>query len=100
MRGRAFVLILCFWAVLMVVTPALIKLSANAKLNGEFYVVVSESEGDGEAKNDKISASLLSRKALVAAVPRKAPSPAPAPAPAPAAEKRHFWREKLMNLRR
>lgn len=44
MRGRAFVLILCFWAVLMVVTPALIKLSATAKLNGEFYVVVSESK--------------------------------------------------------
>ncbi|CAK9178505.1 unnamed protein product [Ilex paraguariensis] len=84
MRGRAIVLILFFWAVLSIVTPTLIRLSAAAK-------PYSESNGDGgEGRMVRIEMKLLPRRALVAtsqpqvAVPPPTPTPTPAPAPAPA----------------
>ncbi|KAJ8532430.1 hypothetical protein K7X08_012353 [Anisodus acutangulus] len=44
MSGRALLLILFFWAVLTVVTPILVRLSASTRANGEFFVITHTSE--------------------------------------------------------
>ncbi|KAL3845253.1 hypothetical protein ACJIZ3_002656 [Penstemon smallii] len=62
MSGRIYVVILFFWALLTIVTPTLVRLSASAKLQMKF---------DGERREGvKL---ILPRKALVGA----AVSPAP-----------------------
>ncbi|KAI3464934.1 hypothetical protein Pfo_021597 [Paulownia fortunei] len=73
MSGRTYVLILFFWALLTIVTPTLVRLSASANLYARY---------DGERREGvKLQ---LPRKALVAAT--VSPAPAPAPAPVSAAE--------------
>ncbi|MCE3215694.1 hypothetical protein HAX54_003210 [Datura stramonium] len=76
MSGRTIILILFFWAVLTIVTPVLVRLSATAKVNGEFFVIKHPSE----IKAGKM-VGLLPRRALVAAA---APPLAPVSGPRPA----------------
>ncbi|WMV27643.1 hypothetical protein MTR67_021028 [Solanum verrucosum] len=59
MSGRTIILILFFWAVLTIVTPILVRLSASAKANGEFFVI----KHTGELKAGKMM-GLLPRRAL------------------------------------
>ncbi|KAL7207654.1 hypothetical protein ACSBR1_029575 [Camellia fascicularis] len=78
MSGRAYVVILFFWAVLTIITPMLIRLSESAKptlhFNGE----------SREGTNDGIQRLLPRRALVVPTVPPQALAPPPAPAPAPA----------------
>lgn len=124
MSGRTFILILFFWAVLTIVTPVLVRLSASAKANGEFFVIKHTSKdivkmfrhflaidlikfgvinlsfaGDlkERIKDGKVM-ELLPRRALVAvAPPRKESMPplAPVLGPFPA---RHVDEEVLEEL--
>ncbi|KAK6792939.1 hypothetical protein RDI58_012020 [Solanum bulbocastanum] len=59
MSGRTIILILFFWVVLTIVTPILVRLSATAKANGEFFVIKHTSE----LKAGKLM-GLLPRRAL------------------------------------
>ncbi|OIT04016.1 hypothetical protein A4A49_26422 [Nicotiana attenuata] len=68
MSGRNLILILFFWAVLTIVTPVLVRLSASAKANGEYFVMKHTSDIKEIIKDDKLM-ELLPRRALVAAVP-------------------------------
>nr|DAD40758.1 TPA_asm: hypothetical protein HUJ06_015081 [Nelumbo nucifera] len=77
MNGRAFVLIFFFWAVLTVVTPTLIILSASAKSNFN-----SNGEKSSGLKARRMMGSLEGeriRRALAAPAPAQAPAPAPSP---------------------
>ncbi|KAF7141418.1 hypothetical protein RHSIM_Rhsim06G0030900 [Rhododendron simsii] len=86
MNGRTTVLILFFWAVLTIVTPVLVRMSASAKPT--FHFNGEETEGSKAGKG------LLSRRALVAVAPPPPPPPppplplAPAPEPSPKIEPR------------
>ncbi|PIN06214.1 hypothetical protein CDL12_14310 [Handroanthus impetiginosus] len=73
MSSRTYVVILFFWALLTIVTPMLVRLSASANLYATF---------DGERKEGMNKLS-LPRRALIAEIVSPAPSPSPAPAPAP-----------------
>nr|XP_016501162.1 PREDICTED: uncharacterized protein LOC107819557 [Nicotiana tabacum] len=97
MSGRTFILILFFWAVLTIVTPVLVRLSASAKANGEFFVIKHTSDLKERIKDGKVM-ELLPRRALVAvAPPRKESMPplAPVLGPFPA---RHVDEEVLEEL--
>uniref|UniRef100_A0A3Q7H5Z3 Uncharacterized protein n=1 Tax=Solanum lycopersicum TaxID=4081 RepID=A0A3Q7H5Z3_SOLLC len=59
MSGRTLVLILSLWAVLTIVTPILVRLSASATPKGEFFVITHTTA------SEKVM-GLLPRKALVA----------------------------------
>ncbi|XP_059283267.1 uncharacterized protein LOC132036877 [Lycium ferocissimum] len=72
MSGRTLFLILFFWAVLTIVTPILVRLSASAKANGEFFVITHTSE----LIKERLILGLVARKALVVAAPRKKDSTA------------------------
>ncbi|OIS96864.1 hypothetical protein A4A49_07365 [Nicotiana attenuata] len=85
MSGRTLLLILFLWAVLTVVTPILVRLSASARANGEFFVTRHTSETNERMKAGKVM-GLLARRALVAAAPRKkdsTPSLTPEIVPSP-----------------
>nr|XP_009771197.1 PREDICTED: uncharacterized protein LOC104221766 [Nicotiana sylvestris] len=87
MSGRTFILILFFWAVLTIVTPVLVRLSASAKANGEFFVIKHTSDLKERIKDGKVM-ELLQRRALVAAAPPREESmpllaPVLGPFPAP-----------------
>ncbi|MCD7458286.1 hypothetical protein HAX54_037786 [Datura stramonium] len=58
-----------FWAVLTIVTPVLVRLSATAKVNGEFFVIKHPSE----IKAGKMVGLLLAEGACRAAAPPLAP---------------------------
>ncbi|CDP07495.1 unnamed protein product [Coffea canephora] len=86
MSGRTFVLILFFWAVLTIVTPMLVRLSASAKPHVEF-------KAKGETREEMYTRrvlGMLPRRALVPTMMHKAPlapePPASAPAPEPEPE--------------
>ncbi|XP_052201884.1 uncharacterized protein LOC127807806 [Diospyros lotus] len=83
MSGRAFILIMFFWAVLTLVTPTLIRLSASAKptlnLNGKKGAATV-------AAGSRYSRGSLPRRALVATPPPVSPSQPLAPAPEPTAQ--------------
>ena len=109
MNGRTYVLILFFWAVLTIVTPMLVRLSASAKpsinFNGMRYsffhqdpslrfFLLSHSHGmflsfagDKKERTKAVLRRLLPPRPLVATAPTQAPAlplaPAPAPAPSP-----------------
>ncbi|WMV38711.1 hypothetical protein MTR67_032096 [Solanum verrucosum] len=68
MSGRTLVLILSLWAVLTIVTPILVRLSASATANGEFFVVITQTSE--LIKAEKVM-GLLARRALVAAPSKK-----------------------------
>ncbi|KAK4342502.1 hypothetical protein RND71_038318 [Anisodus tanguticus] len=70
MSGRTLLLILFFWAVLTIVTPILVRLSASARANGEFFVITHTSDLIKERMKAGKVMGLLARRALVA-VPRK-----------------------------
>ncbi|KZV28863.1 cyclin-dependent kinase inhibitor 1C [Dorcoceras hygrometricum] len=74
MNGRTYVLILFFWALLTIVTPMLIRLSASAKLSTRFDAnnphVYNKLNPAGEQRQ-----VLLPRRALGNI--RVSPSPAP-----------------------
>ncbi|KAH7848691.1 hypothetical protein Vadar_006147 [Vaccinium darrowii] len=92
MNGRTTVVILFFWAVLTIVTPMLVRMSASAKpalhFNGEKTEVLT-----------KVGLQrLLARRALVDAAPPPAP-PLPlatAPEPSLAIIKPRFGIKKLV----
>ncbi|KAK4342008.1 hypothetical protein RND71_037824 [Anisodus tanguticus] len=71
MSGRALLLILFLWAVLTVVTPILVRLSASTRANGEFFVITHTSELIKERMEAGKVMGLLARRAIVAAAPRK-----------------------------
>ncbi|XP_027150653.1 uncharacterized protein LOC113750905 [Coffea eugenioides] len=86
MSGRTFVLILFFWALLTIVTPMLVRLSASAKPHVEF-------KAKGETREEMYTRrflEMLPRRALVPTMLHKAPlapePPASAPAPEPEPE--------------
>ncbi|KAL7175334.1 hypothetical protein ACSBR2_029019 [Camellia fascicularis] len=97
MSGRAYVVILFFWAVLTIITPMLIRLSESAKPTLHFNGESREGTNDGIQR-------LLPRRALVvptvppqALAPPPAPAPAPVPAPAPSPMSKQWYRfKKLM----
>ncbi|KAJ8762315.1 hypothetical protein K2173_007472 [Erythroxylum novogranatense] len=72
MSGRTFVLIFFFWAVLAVVTPALVLLSESSKPDIEFGV-----EKSGANKARKMMDYQTQKHSIIEA-PVGAPSPAPA----------------------
>ncbi|KAM3304655.1 hypothetical protein P3S67_011521 [Capsicum chacoense] len=78
MSGRTIILILFFWAVLTIVTPVLVRLSATAKVNGEFFVIKYTSELKERVKAGKVM-GLLPRRVLVAAALPLSPAPGPYP---------------------
>lgn len=47
MSGRTLVLILSLWAVLTIVTPILVRLSASATPKGEFFVITHTTASKG-----------------------------------------------------
>ncbi|KAL7244977.1 hypothetical protein ACSBR2_000339 [Camellia fascicularis] len=92
MNGRTFVLILFFWAVLTIVTPMLVCLSASAKPTLNFKGTSCPSQ---ETKGTKAGLQ-LPRKALVVTAPPQAPPILPvAPAPAPIIQPQ-FGTKRLM----
>ncbi|PSS31327.1 Cyclin-dependent kinase inhibitor 1C like [Actinidia chinensis var. chinensis] len=82
MNGRTYVLILFFWAVLTIVTPMLVRLSASAKPSINF-------NGEKTERTKAVLRRLLPPRALVATAPTQAPalplapSPSPSPSPSP-----------------
>uniref|UniRef100_M0ZWJ8 Uncharacterized protein n=1 Tax=Solanum tuberosum TaxID=4113 RepID=M0ZWJ8_SOLTU len=60
MSGRTIILILFFWAVLTIVTPILVRLSATAKANGEFFVIKHTSKDIVKIRNLSSSVGWLS----------------------------------------
>ncbi|KAK4365143.1 hypothetical protein RND71_016501 [Anisodus tanguticus] len=99
MSGRTIILILFFWAVLSIVTPVLVRLSATAKANGEFFV--KHTSDLKEKTNAGKVIGLLPRRALVAVAPPLAPVPGPSPWPTDTRTTRvrtAFWFKKLSPL--
>ncbi|KAL1811549.1 hypothetical protein DCAR_0623683 [Daucus carota subsp. sativus] len=84
MNGRTIALILFVWALLTVITPTLVRMSASAKLL------------DG-IQTRGMKSRLLSRRALMDTrfneLPSHEPEPVQGPAPGPAPGV--FWRSKL-----
>ncbi|WOH04273.1 hypothetical protein DCAR_0623682 [Daucus carota subsp. sativus] len=76
MNGRSTVVILFFWALLTVITPALIRMSASAKLLDVNGVEASA-----------VKSRLLPRRALIATKFIETPAPTPAPTPEPGTNK-------------
>ncbi|XP_051123760.1 uncharacterized protein LOC127246417 [Andrographis paniculata] len=68
MNGRIYVLILFFWALLTIVTPMLIRLSASANLYPRL---------DGE--QGEVPKVLLPRRALIQLILSPVSAPAPEP---------------------
>ncbi|KAM3201147.1 hypothetical protein P3S67_026660 [Capsicum chacoense] len=66
MSGRILLLILFFWAVLTVVTPILLRLTASARANGEFFVITHTSELINARMKAGNVIGLLARRALIA----------------------------------
>ncbi|KAK4351958.1 hypothetical protein RND71_027476 [Anisodus tanguticus] len=65
MSGRTIILILFFWAVLTIVTPVLVRLSASAKANGEFFVIKHTSKDIVKLFRHFLSMVLSSWKLLI-----------------------------------
>ncbi|GMP81417.1 hypothetical protein CsSME_00036139 [Camellia sinensis var. sinensis] len=86
MSGRAYVVILFFWAVLTIITPMLIRLSESAKPTLHFNGERREGTNAGIQR-------LLPRRALVVpTVPPQALAPPPSPAPAPSPMSKQWYR--------
>ncbi|KAF5943017.1 hypothetical protein HYC85_020659 [Camellia sinensis] len=101
MSGRAYVVILFFWAVLTIITPMLIRLSESAKPTLHFNVNFSCIAGERREGTNAGIQRLLPRRALVvptvppqALAPPPSPAPAPVPAPAPSPMSKQWYRIK------